>query len=189
MTPEEVSHLLAAWRNGDPEAFDKLMPIVYDELRRLAHRYMKRVAAGQTLQTTALVHEAYLRLAGREDVDWQSRAHFFAVCAQVMRNLLVDRARARQAIKRGGDRTRLSLEDVAAGSRQEYIELLALDAALEKLSAIDARKGRIIELRYFGGMSVEETASVLQLSPITVKREWVKARAWLYRELNGDGPA
>ena len=172
-----------AWREGDAGAFDKLMPMVYDELRRLAHRYMRRVPAGQTLQTTALVHEAYLRLAGHGDVDWQSRAHFFAVCSQVMRGLLVDRARSRHAIKRGGGLQQVELNDAALQGPSQDEQLLILDDALERLSTIDPRKTRIVEMRYFGGMSVEETAQVLNLSPITIKREWSKARAWLYREM------
>lgn len=185
MTPstQQVSQLLMAWREGDAGAFDRLMPMVYDELRRLAHRYMRRVPAGQTLQTTALVHEAYLRLAGQEDVAWQNRAHFFAVCAQVMRSLLVDRARSRHAIKRGGGLLQVELKDATAQTPTQDEKLLALDEALERLAAVDPRKTRIVEMRYFGGMSVEETALVLDLSPITIKREWSKARAWLYREM------
>jgi len=189
MTPstQEVSQLLMAWREGDLGAFDRLMPMVYDELRRLAHRYMRRVPEGQTLQTTALVHEAYLRLVGQGDVDWQNRAHFFAVCAQVMRSLLVDRARSRYAIKRGGGLRQVELEDAGAKSPSQDEKVMALDEALERLAAIDPRKSRIVEMRYFGGMSVEETAQVLDVSPITIKREWSKARAWLYREMQQSG--
>ncbi len=176
-----------AWREGDLGAFDRLMPMVYDELRRLAHRYMRRVPEGQTLQTTALVHEAYLRLVGQGDVDWQNRAHFFAVCAQVMRSLLVDRARSRYAIKRGGGLRQVELEDAGAKSPSQDEKVMALDEALERLAAIDPRKSRIVEMRYFGGMSVEETAQVLDVSPITIKREWSKARAWLYREMQQSG--
>jgi RNA polymerase sigma factor (TIGR02999 family) len=183
-TPQEVTQLLAAWRDGDQQALDKLMPLVYDELRRLAHRYMKRQKDGQTLQTTAVVHEAYLRLAGRDEVHWQNRAHFFAVCAQMMRNLLVDRARARQADKRGGGINQVELDEGELVAPAQLDEVLELNEALEKLSEIDPRKSRIIEMRYFGGMSVEETAAVLELSPITIKREWLKARAWLYLEMN-----
>jgi RNA polymerase sigma-70 factor, ECF subfamily len=162
-SPEEITALLQAWRNGNRQALDELMPIVYDELRRIAHRYIRRQAAGQTLQTTAVVHEAYLRLAGQDDIAWQNRAHFYGVCAQVMRSLLVDRARARQAAKRGGPQYKVSFVD--------------------GLAAIDPRKARIVELRYFGGLTVEETASFLEFSPITIKREWLKAKAWLYNEL------
>ena len=176
--------MLAAWRNGDQQALDKLMPLVYDELRHLAHRYMKRQRDGQTLQTTAVVHEAYLRLAGRNEVHWQNRAHFFAVCAQMMRNLLVDRARARQADKRGGGIDQVELDERNIVASTERDEVLELNEALEKLAQIDPRKSRIIEMRYYGGMSVEETAAVLELSTITIKREWLKARAWLYLEMN-----
>jgi RNA polymerase sigma-70 factor, ECF subfamily len=185
MTPstQQVTQLLVAWREGDAAAFDRLMPMVYDELRRLARRYMKRAPAGQTLQTTALVHEAYLRLAGQEGVRWQNRAHFFAVCSQVMRGLLVDRARSRHAIKRGGGSPHVELDEALAQSAVRDESLLALDQALERLSELDPRKTRIVEMRYFGGMSVEETAEVLNVSPITIKREWSKARAWLYREM------
>ena len=188
-SPNEVSQMLLAWRNGDRDALNRLMPIVYDELRRLAHRYMNRRFAGQTLQTTALVHEAYMRLAGQDHVDWQNRSHFFAVCAQVMRNLLVDRARSRQAEKHGGGARQVSLDEAAISTPEKQIDLLALDEALDRLAVIDARKSRIIEMRYFGGMSVEETAEVLDISPITVKREWLKARAWLYHQMNESGEA
>jgi RNA polymerase sigma factor (TIGR02999 family) len=157
--------------------------MVYDELRRIAHRYIRRQAPGQTLQTTAVVHEAYLRLAGQDDVAWQSRAHFYGVCAQVMRSLLVDRARARNAAKRGGGGYKVSVVDGVASSNDRDVDIVALDEALEGLAAIDPRKARIVELRYFGGLSVDETASFLELSPITIKREWLKAKAWLYNEL------
>lgn len=185
MTPstQQVSQLLIAWREGDAGAFDRLMPMVYDELRNLAHRYIRRAPGGQTLQTTALVHEAYLRLAGQMDVGWQNRSHFFAVCAQVMRSLLVDRARARYALKRGGGLRQVELDDAAAQSPTRDEQLLALDECLDRLAEIDPRKSRIVEMRYFGGMSVEEAAQVLNVSPITIKREWSKARAWLYREM------
>ena len=182
--PQDVTQLLAAWRDGDQQALDRLMPLVYNELRHLAHRYMKRQKDGQTLQTTAVVHEAYLRLAGRDEVHWQNRAHFFAVCAQVMRNLLVDRARARSAEKRGGRNNQVALDEGDLVAPAQMDEVLELNEALDKLTQIDPRKSKIIEMRYFGGMSVEETAAVLELSPITIKREWLKARAWLYREMN-----
>jgi RNA polymerase sigma factor (TIGR02999 family) len=183
-SPQEVTQLLLAWRNGDREAFDRLVPIVYDELRRLAHRYIAKRLAGQTLQTTDLVNEAYLRLVGQDQVAWQNRAHFFAVAAQVMRSLLVDRARARGAAKRGGGGRQVSLDEVAAVSPERDANILALNEALERLAAFDQRKLRIVELRYFGGLSVEETAEVMSLAPITIKREWLKAKAWLYSELN-----
>jgi RNA polymerase sigma factor (TIGR02999 family) len=182
-SPEQITGLLQAWRNGNREALDELVPMVYDELRRIAHRYMRQQAAGQTLQTTAVVHEAYMRLAGQGEVAWQNRAHFYGVCAQVMRSLLVDRARARGAAKRGGGQYKVSVSDGLAASNNPDIDIVALDDALERFAAIDPRKARIVELRYFGGLTVEETAAFLDLSPITIKREWLKAKAWLYNEL------
>jgi RNA polymerase sigma factor (TIGR02999 family) len=183
VSPQEVTQLLAAWRDGDQAALDKLMPLVYDELRRIAGRYMKRERVGNTLQTTALVNEAYLRMVGQQNVDWQNRAHFYAVAASVMRHLLVDRARANGRVRRGGNPQRVSLDEAAVISEHKGEELLALDEALTKLNYIDERKVRIVELRYFSGLSAEETAEVLGVSEITVKREWLKAKAWLYREL------
>jgi RNA polymerase sigma factor (TIGR02999 family) len=182
-SPEEVTRLLKNWRNGDESALDQLMPLVYDELHRMAARYMRRERAGHTLQTSALVNEAYLRLVGRRDIEWQNRAHFFAVAAQVMRRLLVDYARGRKYAKRGGDRIQVTLDEGAGSSKGQPAEVLALHEALEKLAAVDRRKSQLVELRYFGGMSVEETAEVLGVSGITVKREWLKAKAWLYREI------
>ena len=182
--PEEVSQLLVEWRNGDQEALDRLMPLVYDELRRIAGRYMNRERSEHTLQTTALVNEAYLRLVDQKNVDWQNRAHFFAVAASVMRHLLVDHARARGRIRRGADPQQVSLDEAALISEQKGEEMIALDEALTKLAAIDARKVKIVELRFFSGLSAEETATVLGVSEITVKREWLKAKAWLYRELS-----
>jgi RNA polymerase sigma factor (TIGR02999 family) len=181
--PEQITGLLQAWRDGDRDALDQLVPMVYDELRRIAHRYMRRQAAGQTLQTTAVVHEAYMRLAGQDEIAWQNRAHFYGVCAQVMRSLLVDRARARGAAKRGGGQYKVSISDGVAAPGNPDIDIVALDDALERFAAIDPRKARIVELRYFGGLTVEETAAFLDLSPITIKREWLKAKAWLYNEL------
>jgi RNA polymerase sigma-70 factor (ECF subfamily) len=181
---EEVTKLLTAWRQGDREAFDRLLPMVYDELRAIAHRYIRREHSGDTLQTTALVHEAYLKLLGGGRVDWQDRQHFFAVCANVMRHLLVDRARSRQAAKRGGAARHLGLENAAVAPDVDA-DLLALNRALELLAEVDQRKARIVELRYFGGLSVDETADVMDLSPITIKREWLKAKAFLYREIKG----
>ena len=183
VSPQEVTQLLAAWREGEQDALDKLMPLVYDELRRIASRYMKREHSGHTLQTTALVNEAYLRLVGQQNVDWQNRAHFFGVAASVMRHLLVDRARATGRVRRGANPQQVSLDEAAVMSEQKGEELLALDEALSKLNEIDERKVRIVELRYFSGLSAEETAEVLGVSEITVKREWLKAKAWLYREL------
>jgi RNA polymerase sigma-70 factor (ECF subfamily) len=183
VSPQEVTQLLAAWREGDQDALDKLMPLVYDELRRIASRYMKREHAGHTLQTTALVNEAYLRMVGQQNVDWQNRAHFFGVAASVMRHLLVDRARANGRVRRGENPQRVPLDEGAVVSEQKGEELLALDEALTRLNEIDDRKVKIVELRYFSGLSAEETAEVLGVSEITVKLEWLKAKAWLYREL------
>jgi RNA polymerase sigma factor (TIGR02999 family) len=187
-TDHKVSVLLHKWRDGDRAALDELVPLVYDELRRIAHRYMRRERPGQTLQTSALVNEAYLRLAGSQPVAWQDRAHFYAVAARVMRRLLCDRARARRYARRGGGGLRVTLDEAAAVAPGPDVELLALDVALAKLSEMDERKGRLVELRYFGGLSNEEAAEVLGVSAITAKREWLKAKAWLYRELRpGDG--
>jgi len=183
--PQEVTQLLRDWRGGDAAAFDQLVPLVYAELRQIAQRYMSRERSSHTLQTTALVNEAYLRLVDQQAVLWQNRAHFFAVAAQVMRHLLVDHARARGFAKRGGQSQQVELSDDCAVTAAPSAELLALDEALHRLHTHDARKARIVELRYFGGLSVEETAEVLGLAGITVKREWLKAKAWLYRELNG----
>jgi RNA polymerase sigma factor (TIGR02999 family) len=181
--PRDVTQLLASWRSGDQEALDKLMPLVYDELRRIASRHMKRERAGHTLQTSAVVNEAYLRLVGQRDVEWKDRVHFFAVAAQVMRHLLVDHARTRGRIRRGAGARQVSLDEAAIVTNQKAEEVLALDSALTKLAAIDPRKVKVVELRYFSGLSAEETAEVLGVSEITVKREWLKAKAWLYREL------
>jgi RNA polymerase sigma factor (TIGR02999 family) len=185
-SPQDVTQLLHNWRNGDSQAFDRLLPLVHDELRRIASRYMRRERAGHTLQTTALVNEAYLRLVGQKNVAWQDRAHFYAVAAQVMRHLLVDHARRRHYAKRGGNAQRITLDETAVVSSQRDDNLLALDEALTKLAEIDPRKVKLVELRYFGGLSAEETAEVLGVSEITVKREWLKTKAWLYRELTGE---
>jgi RNA polymerase sigma factor (TIGR02999 family) len=185
--PQQVTELLRSWRKGDRQALDELMPLVYEELRRIAHRYMQRERPGHSMQTTALVNEAYLRLAGSEPVEWQDRAHFFAISATVMRHLLVDRARARGYEKRGGGARQVSLDEAAIVSPAHDLDLLALDEVLEKLATIDERKSRLVELRYFGGLSAGETAEVLGVSEITVKREWLKAKAWLYRELTKGG--
>lgn len=187
-SPQDVTQLLAAWRDGDQEALDKLMPLVYDELRRIASRYMKRERAGHTLQTTALVNEAYVRMVGHQNVDWQNRAHFFGVAASVMRHLLVDRARANGRVRRGANPQQVTLDEGVVISEQKDEELLALDEALTKLNEIDERKVKIVELRFFSGLSAEETAEVLGVSEITVKRDWLKAKAWLYRELTVGTP-
>jgi RNA polymerase sigma-70 factor (ECF subfamily) len=188
-SPQEVTQLLVDWRGGDHSALDKLMLLVYDELHTLARRYMKRERGDHTLQTTALVNEAYLKLVGRQSTDWQNRAHFFGVAAQVMRHLLIDHARSRRYARRGGSGVRITLDETIAASPGESVDLLALNEVLDRLDAIDERKRRIVELRYFSGLSVEETAEVLGISAITVKREWLKAKAWLYRELNQEGSA
>jgi RNA polymerase sigma-70 factor, ECF subfamily len=182
--PQEVSQLLRAWSDGDSAAFDKLMPLVYDELRQMAKRYMDRQPAGHTLQTTALIHEAYLRLVDQSEVHWQNRAHFFGVAAKAMRHILVDYARTRQAAKRGGAVQQVALDEAATVSVEQAAELAALDDALESLAAFDRRKSQVVELRYFGGLTVEETAEVLHVSPETVARDWRLARTWLLRELS-----
>ena len=182
-----VTDLLRAWAAGDPAALDELLPLVYDELRRQARRYMRAQPAGHTLQTTALVHEAYLRLVGQSHVDWQSRAHFLGVASKAMRSILVDHARARSAAKRGGAAHAVTLDEAGgvadAGSRRG-VDVLALDEALARLAELDSRKSQLVELRYFGGLGIEEAAAVLGVSPATVKREWTTARAWLRRELS-----
>jgi RNA polymerase sigma factor (TIGR02999 family) len=183
-TPQEVSQLLRAWSDGDQTALDKLMPLVYEELRRMAKRHMDRQGPGHTLQTTALIHEAYLRLVDQKETRWQNRAHFFAVAATAMRHILVDYARTRQAAKRGGEAVVVSLDEAAVASDERAAEMAALDDALEGLAAFDRRKCRVVELRYFGGLSVEETAEVLKVSRETVARDWRLARTWLLRELS-----
>ncbi|MDX2034108.1 MAG: sigma-70 family RNA polymerase sigma factor [Blastocatellia bacterium] len=184
--PNEVTELLLAWRRGDETALERLLPLVYQELHRLAHRYLGGERPGHMLQTTALVNEAYLRLVDSSRVQWQSRAHFFAVSAQLMRRVLVDFARSRNYQKRGGDAVQISLNEEIAGSTERSADLIALDDALKALAATDDRAGRVVELRFFGGLSIEETAEVLGVSPETVKRDWVWAKAWLMREISGD---
>jgi len=179
----EVTHLLQAWSNGDGGALDKLMPLVYNELHRLAERYMAAERPGHTLQTTALVNEAYLRLVDVREVSWQNRAHFFAVSAQFMRRILVEFARSRHALKRGAESPPVSLEEAGEVSLERAADLVALDDALETLAAMDPRRSRVVELRYFGGLTVEETAEVLKVSAETVMHDWKLAKAWLLREL------
>ena len=179
-----MSALLHAWSAGDTAALDKLTPIVYDELRRLASRYMKGERDGHSLQTTALVNEAYLRLVDIRRMQWQNHAHFFAVSAQLMRRILVDYAR-RHNLKRGGDLLQVSLHDDALIDAGRGLDLVMLDTALIALAALDPRKAQIVEMRFFGGLSVEESAEVLRISPITVKRDWRAAKLWLLRELTG----
>jgi RNA polymerase sigma factor (TIGR02999 family) len=180
----DVTTLLEAWSDGDESALAELVPRVYSELRRLAHHHMRGERAGITLQTTALVHEAFLRLVDTKRIRWQSRAHFLGVAAQAMRRILVDAARARDAAKRGGEAVRLPLEAASLAGVERAPSLVALDDALTALASFDERKGRVVELRYFGGLSVAETAAVLHVSEETVHRDWVVAKAWLHRELS-----
>ena len=181
--PETVTRLLHEWSDGNQQALEEMLPLIYDELRRLAHNFLYRERPGHTLQTTALVHEAYLKLIDQRDARWQNRAHFFAIAAQAMRRILIDSARKHIADKRGGGGEKLSLAEVATITPEPDSNLLALDEALNALAQIDAQQSRIIELRYFGGLTIEETAEVLDLSPATIKREWKTAKAWLYHEL------
>ncbi len=180
-SPQEVTQLLADWGKGDRSALDKLLPLVHSELRRIAQRQMSQERPGHTLQATALVNEAYLKLAGQQGFDWQNRAHFFAVCAQVMRHILIDHARAHARDKRGGGAVKVSLNDALVVVEDQNAHFIALDEALRVLESLDPQKGKIVELRYFGGLSVEETAEVMNISPRTVRREWQRAKAWLYR--------
>jgi RNA polymerase sigma factor (TIGR02999 family) len=183
-SPQEITLMLQAWSQGDESALKALTPLVYDELRRLAHRYMGRQQHGHVLQTSALVNEAYLRLLNVDQVSWQNRAHFFAVSAQLMRNILVDFARNRQSQKRGGAARAVSLDQALEVSSERGADLVALDDALSLLASLDARQAQVVELRFFGGLSVEETAEVLKVSPGTVRRDWRMAKAWLHRELS-----
>ena len=180
---QDVTGLLLEWQQGDEAALDKLTPLVYDELRRIAHRYMRQERDGHTLQTTALVNEAYVRLVGGHRIEWQNRAHFYGVVAQVMRHVLIDHARRRGYAKRGGDAQQVSFENGDVMSTERAAELVALDEALDQLTKLDPRKARVVELRYFGGLSLEETANVLEVSLMTVRRDWRAAKAWLYRAL------
>jgi len=182
----EITQLLKAWSEGEPTALEKLVPLVYQELQRMARRYMAQERPGHTLQTTALVHEAYVRLVDSAQTSYESRAEFFAVCAQVMRHILVDWARSRQALKRGGQVAPLELDEALALGEEPGRDLVALDDALKALTAQDPRKGQVVELRFFGGLSVEETAAVLKVSPETVMRDWKLAKSWLRRELRGE---
>lgn len=180
----EVSQLLVDWSNGNQAARDRLLPLVYTELRQLAHRYMRRERSGHTIQTTALIHEAYLRLVDQTQVHWQHQAHFFGIAARLMRQILIEYARRRTRAKRGGGVGTLTLDETARVSQTRATELLALDEALERLAAIDPRKSRVVELRFFGGLSVEETAAALHVAPNTVLRDWRLAKAWLRREIS-----
>ncbi|MEP7148480.1 MAG: sigma-70 family RNA polymerase sigma factor [Acidobacteriota bacterium] len=184
--PREITNLLLRWSEGDSAALDQLIPLVYPELRRMARRYMGRENPEHTLQTSALINEAYLRLVDQQSVEWKDRAHFFAVSAQVMRHILIDHARRHHSGKRGAGATHIALDDGEVMIQERAAEFVALDGALDRLAEVDPRKSRIVELRFFGGLTVEEAAEVMKLSPITIKREWRSARAWLYREIGGD---
>lgn len=184
---QSVTDLLQAWGGGDPAALDRLLPIVYSELHRQADRLLRRESPGHTLQTTALVHEAYLRLVDQRQADWQNRAQFFGIAGQLMRRILVDHFRRHQADKRGGGAAQVTLDESAVETSGTDVDLLALDDALTRLAALDAQAARVVELRYFTGLNIEETADALGISPATVKREWAMARAWLKREL-GERP-
>jgi RNA polymerase sigma factor (TIGR02999 family) len=184
--PNEVTQLLIDWSRGDKAALEQLIPLVHAELRRLARHYMGRENPGHTLQTSALINEAYIRLVDQQDVPWQNRAHFFAVSAQVMRHILIDHARSHAYAKRGGGARQVPFDEAVALNDQRADELVALDDALNMLAAMDTRKSQIIELRFFGGLSIEETAEAMKISPITVTREWRSAKAWLRREMNNE---
>ena len=183
---QQITERLIAWNNGDLAALDDVIHAVYQELRRMADRYLRLERTGHTLQPTALVHEAYLRLIDQTQVNWQNRAHFFGVAGQMMRRILVDHARTKQRDKRGGPARTISLDEVLEVTKGQATDLVALNEALENLTAIDPRKSRVVEMRYFGGLSVDETAEVLQVSPQTVLRDWKLARAWLYKELKSE---
>jgi RNA polymerase sigma factor (TIGR02999 family) len=182
-SPQDVTQLLVAWSQGEKAALEKLMPLMYKELRQLAHRYMSRERPDHTLQTTALVNEAYLRLVDASKVRWQNRAHFLAISAQVMRRVPVEMARSRQCLKRGNDAQKVSLDEALAVSQEKSTDLVALDEALTELAVVDPRKSQVVELRFFGGLSAEETAQMLNVSPDTVLRDWKLAKVWLVREI------
>jgi RNA polymerase sigma-70 factor (ECF subfamily) len=193
LADHDLTGLLIEWREGNRGALDRLTPLVYDEIRRIAHRYVQREREGHTLQTTALVNEAYLRLAGKQQINWQNRAHFFAVTAQVMRHILIDYARRRHYVKHGGEAQRIAFDEALATeeavlmTKPRAVELLALDEALNELAKFDPRKSRVVELRYFGGLSLDETAEVLEVSPMTVRRDWRVAKAWLFKRMKAEG--
>jgi RNA polymerase sigma factor (TIGR02999 family) len=184
---QDITELLTAWGSGDQAAFERLVPLVYAELKRMARRHMFRESEGHVLQTTALVHEAYMKLVSNPGTKWQDRAHFFAISSQQMRRILVDAARTRLRKKRGGDAVVVSLDDAPTLSSSRAAEFVALDDALNELAALEPRRSRVVEMRYFGGMSVEETAAALNLSPDTILRDWKAAKAWLYTQLNRAG--
>jgi len=182
-----VTQLLKAWGQGDEGALEQLAPLVENELHRLAHKYMSRERPGQTLQTTALVNEVYLRLIHTQQVSWQNRAHFFAISARMMRRILTDFARSRRYLKRGGDAVQVSFDEAMLLSEEPNVDIVAIDDALNRLAELDSRKSQVVELRFFGGLSVEETAEVLKVSQQTVMRDWKFAKAWLMRALSGEG--
>ena len=187
MPPEpaaDVTQLLVSWSSGNQAALEQLMPLVYAELRRLASAYLRRERPDHTLQSTALVHEAFLKLVNQREVEWRSRAHFYGIAAQMIRRILVDYARSHHAEKRGSGAVKLSLDEALAVPESTELDLVGLNEALEKLAKMDSRQNRIVELRFFAGLSIEETAEVMQLSPATIKREWNSARAWLFREIS-----
>jgi len=182
--PKEVTQLLQGWRGGDRNALDALVPLVYKELRRLAHFQLRDERQDHTLQSAALVNEAYVRLVGLKTPQWESRTHFFAIAAQLMRQILVDYARRHGSAKRGGSVCKLSLDDAMVVSRRKALDVVALDDALQELARIDARQSRVVELRFFGGLTLEEISAALEIGPATVQRDWTSARAWLYREIS-----
>jgi RNA polymerase sigma-70 factor, ECF subfamily len=184
--PHEITKLLKDWSGGDSTALDRLIPLVYDELHRLAHQHMRREHAGHMLQTSALINEAYLRLVDQPEVIFENRAHFFGIAARLMRQILVDEARKRNSAKRGGGAIQVSLAEVTSVAQEQAANVVALDKALKGLERLDARQSEIVELRFFGGLSIEETAKVLKVSPGTVMRDWTFARAWLRNEMNTD---
>ncbi len=178
-----ITHLLVDWNNGDELALEQLMPLVYEELRRMARRHMRRQPSGHTLQTTDLIHEAYLKIAKSDGQNWQNRSHFFGVASRVMRQILVDHARSKQSQKRGGWQARITLADNLAATNDRINEIVALDDALKNLEKLDTRRSRVVEMKFFGGLKIAEIAEVLKISPETVKRDWQFARSWLLREL------
>lgn len=187
-SPPQVTQLLVAWGNGDEAAREELISVVYQELHRLAHNYMKRESPGHTLQTSALVNEAFVRLVDQRNVRWQNRAHFYGIAAQMMRRILVDYARSRRYAKRGGGAQAMSLDEAMIVSDERSAEVVSVHEALEQLAKFDPRKGQIVELRFFGGLTIEETAEVLGVSPGTVMKDWTLAKAWLRREISSDAP-
>ena len=185
--PHEISQLLRSWSDGNSDAFEELLPLVYDELHRQAHRYLRRERKGHTLQTTALIHEAYLNLIKQSGINFQNREHFFAISANLMRRILVNYANARHRQKRGGQNEDLELNDsILIATKSKDLDLLALDEALTRLAKMDEQQARIVELRYFGGLTIEETSEVMGIAPATIKRDWNLTKAWLYRELGGE---